>query len=89
VDVQGISSGALSSTREDGYDDGNDMRGSKMGGLGVGVPLNSSSILDSYSTVAALAFIGVSEPWHKTGIGGWKMNEVEKGNDRVQNKKGE
>lgn len=31
VDVQGISSGALSSTREDGYDDGNDMRGSKMG----------------------------------------------------------
>jgi len=34
VDVQGISSGALSSTREDGYDDGNDMRGSKMGGWG-------------------------------------------------------
>jgi len=58
-------------------------------GVGGGVPLNSSSILDSYSTVAALAFIGVSEPWHKTGIGGWKMNEVEKGNDRVQNKKGE
>lgn len=29
--VQGISKGAFSSTRKDGYDDSNDMRGSKMG----------------------------------------------------------
>jgi hypothetical protein len=58
-------------------------------GVGDGVPLNSSSILDSCSTVVALAFIDASEPWHKTGIGGWKMNEVEKGNDRVQNKRKE
>lgn len=83
--VQGISTGAFSSTREDGYDDGNDMRGSKMEG-GSGGPLNSSSILDFYYNVAALAFIGVFEPWHKTGMGGWKMNEVEKENGKVKNK---
>jgi hypothetical protein len=37
--------------------------------------------------VAALAFIGDSEPWHKTGIEGWRMNGVEKENNRTENKR--
>jgi hypothetical protein len=49
--------------------------------------LNSSSILDFYYNVAVLAFIGVSEPWYKTGIEGYKLNGVEKENGRVENKR--
>jgi len=49
--------------------------------------LNSSSFQDSYYNVAALAFIGDSEPWHKTGIEGWRMNGVEKENNRTENKR--
>jgi hypothetical protein len=40
-----------------------------MGG-GSGGLLNSSFIPDSSYNVSALAFIGVSEPWHKTEIRG-------------------